>query len=255
MDQRVRARNTAGYYQIISREKYSYNGAGKLIEVLIDDYNSITNQWDPENRITLSYNASGAVVAIVVEYFDDPDWSNLNLDSFYYDAGGKIISKRKYSDDSPWIGEEREDFSYTGNLLTEHIKMERFGLTSWVNSKKLNLTYTATVLSSGLEYQWDGTAWSASSTARITWTGGRGLVGHNPARLAIYPNPAQDYLNISGLTGPANVQVLNLQGKEYLNLKLAEINGEIYLENLPPGLYLVLVQSGDQVLTTRLLKQ
>lgn len=256
MEQRITVSLFMGFYLIGTRLKYSYNASGQLIEVAEQDYDGNGQTWDDGNRVILSYNAANLVNARLEQQFNDPVWTNSNLDSFFYDGSGRMTSKVNYSPNgaSTWIGDDREDFVYTGDQLTEDIKINWIGGT-WVNEKKLVFTYTGSVLTSGLEYQWSGTTWSTAASARITWSGAIGLSKISNANMMVYPNPALDYLNISGLTGPAQLRVLDLQGKEYLNVKLADSSNDIYLGDLASGLYLVLVQQDEQLFKTRLVKQ
>ncbi|MDD3080029.1 MAG: BspA family leucine-rich repeat surface protein [Paludibacter sp.] len=67
--------------------------------------------------------------------------------------------------------------------------------------------------------------------------------------LSIFPNPVKDYLHIKGLTENSTISVLDLSGKIILS-NLCSMNGNINLNNLPTGLYILQI-SGNEF-TTRM---
>ena len=78
-------------------------------------------------------------------------------------------------------------------------------------------------------------------------------VDENPlAELALAPNPATDYVNVSFgmLTGQYQVEVLDLTGKVVKSeLVRAGANVPVFVGNLDRGLYMVRVAKGADVKT------
>jgi hypothetical protein len=73
----------------------------------------------------------------------------------------------------------------------------------------------------------------------------------------IYPNPAQDYFNLS-LTNTdlsnSKVDVYDLNGKLVLS-KMSDSNQRVDVQQLNSGMYVVLVESGSKTFTQKLLVQ
>lgn len=72
--------------------------------------------------------------------------------------------------------------------------------------------------------------------------------------ISVYPNPAQNFLNISleKVRDNVNVNILDLNGKTVLSQVLREKQTRLQLDGLSSGVYVVLVQQGDEVLRERL---
>jgi hypothetical protein len=100
-------------------------------------------------------------------------------------------------------------------------------------------------------WDWDGLAWCC---VEMTWVNGT-LVGNpvnplnieaaNTSRLALVPNPAQNELEIQGLTSDADIFIFNVSGQ--LVLEKAGVNQstvQIDLSMLSPGIYHVKCSNG-----------
>jgi|GEM_PF-6612762 len=78
-------------------------------------------------------------------------------------------------------------------------------------------------------------------------------------KLNIYPNPAKGHLSIAlgaEITGKVIVSLRNLSGQTLLSKQIADYgNGEVlpFDLNFPSGIYLLVVQTNDEVLTSKIL--
>jgi hypothetical protein len=81
--------------------------------------------------------------------------------------------------------------------------------------------------------------------------------GFGAETFGIYPNPAQDYFNLS-LTSTdlsnAKVDIYDLNGKLVLS-KMSDSNQRVDVQQLNSGMYVVLVESGTKIFTQKLLVQ
>lgn len=69
--------------------------------------------------------------------------------------------------------------------------------------------------------------------------------------IKIYPNPAQNQINISGIKGKSTVQLFSLDGRK---LATKKINGNSYLNlNLSAGMYIVRITNQHQSFTKKLI--
>ena len=178
-----------------------------------------------------------------------------------------------------------QEYTITGINLTEDVSlalagegMDAFSITHPTNT---TLTPTDGALSQAVTITFNPTA-EQEYTATITHTGGgltnslvltiagrgtaptttpnAGVLGleigfENPNTTAIRlsPNPVTDRLYIQG-NGTLQVQVRNILGATLLVTKIIE-TGDINVSTLPPGLYLVSVQSTTRTQTQRILKR
>ena len=66
--------------------------------------------------------------------------------------------------------------------------------------------------------------------------------------LKVYPNPASTYLYFENIPNASRVEWFNLQGQRIGNVTL-ESGNELYVGDLPDGLYLFRATSGSQIFT------
>lgn len=75
-----------------------------------------------------------------------------------------------------------------------------------------------------------------------------------PEDVVIFPNPAYDYVTIKHKGGYENLEVMDISGRIYITKVLTYKRTEIYLTDLPAGIYFIRLSSGTKFFTGRLLK-
>ncbi|MCO6489213.1 MAG: T9SS type A sorting domain-containing protein [Phaeodactylibacter sp.] len=78
----------------------------------------------------------------------------------------------------------------------------------------------------------------------------------NKAKLAVFPNPATDYVEVQGAPGAGRLAIYNVIGRQMRSFNLAP-GSRYYVGDLPAGLYLasVLNKKGEILRTFRLSKR
>jgi hypothetical protein len=80
-----------------------------------------------------------------------------------------------------------------------------------------------------------------------------GIANANVKDLTIYPNPAQNEVFVTGVENITNVQVLSLDGKVVMSEQTN--NNRIDVSSMNDGMYIIRVISGNEVYTTRFVKE
>ncbi len=76
-----------------------------------------------------------------------------------------------------------------------------------------------------------------------------------PEEIVIYPNPATNQFNISGIVEyPAEISLYDLTGSQVLS-RIIYNNEPVQVNNFPPGLYLYQVKTPDVLVRGKLVKQ
>ncbi len=122
-------------------------------------------------------------------------------------------------------------------------------------SGAINASYNATVAGGyQLQVKVDDCMSELSDQTPVIITGLESL----QPKIAYYPNPVQDELMISGLTGPVTgIYVLDMTGREKV-VKLEQVDEDLHRVNvseLIPGLYLGRITTGDSHVLIRFIKR
>jgi hypothetical protein len=97
----------------------------------------------------------------------------------------------------------------------------------------------------------DGT----TKTYTVTITVGVGVDEFAKAGIKMYPNPAKNYLNVTGLKDNAVVKVINAAGQQ-VSVQNATTNAmRINVQSLSKGMYMLRVETDGKVLSSRFVKE
>jgi hypothetical protein len=75
----------------------------------------------------------------------------------------------------------------------------------------------------------------------------------NDADFSVYPNPADDILNISADSPIADVKMMNLTGKVVLHRSMLSSNERIDVSSYTPGIYFIVVENNGSVNTKKII--
>lgn len=75
------------------------------------------------------------------------------------------------------------------------------------------------------------------------------------AGVTLYPNPVVDVLKVMGLSVSSTIRIRNIHGKELIRTDGQGEIRELDLSLIPPGIYLITVETGDAVLSRRIIKK
>jgi len=181
---------------------------------------------------------------------------------FQYNDQGQLTMYSHYDWDKEqlcWTGNDDNhvELIYNENhQLMDEIRYDwDENLEDWKVSNKLTFTYTESgEIESQTKLAWDEDIQDWILVIRYFFFRSASTSVKNIAQseINIFPNPNDGILNISGLTGPANLKILSLQGRQIL---YQEINSDkIDLGDLSKGLYILRIQAGEIFLTKKLIK-
>jgi hypothetical protein len=74
----------------------------------------------------------------------------------------------------------------------------------------------------------------------------------NQPSLQLFPNPASDFVNLSGLQVNETIRLFDLNGRLFISRKAASESETVPVSHLPAGLYVVRIGNGQ---TVKLVKQ
>jgi hypothetical protein len=81
-----------------------------------------------------------------------------------------------------------------------------------------------------------------------------GLDNINASKLALYPNPAVEFVSVSGLNGGENLSIINLNGQILSSVKAGGSTQTMSVTGLTRGIYLIAVQNGKKLTALKFVK-
>lgn len=76
----------------------------------------------------------------------------------------------------------------------------------------------------------------------------------NSKKVKIYPNPIQNILSIEAKSVVKNVRIINMAGQEVYIKQLNKINPQINVSHLPKGVYILNVETNEEITTQKIIK-
>jgi hypothetical protein len=227
--------NDTWYTDIL--QEYAYNEAGQKIQFTFTGYSKETHTPYSGTRTYYSYDAAGNMILSGTDNLDISSglWKNQSKYEVSYDAAGRDTMNSLYSwdnDKSDWTGIQKNETSYDENG---------------------NITLT-------VQSDWDANAnnWKFSSRQKYYYSV-HSLTPVDQVReksVRIYPNPASDdvVFDGNGINGYTTVELFDMNGRKVMQVQLSE-NRTVSVRNLPDGLYLYHIHSGNAFLQGKLVKK
>ncbi|MCJ8163553.1 M4 family metallopeptidase [Pontibacter sp. E15-1] len=171
-------------------------------------------------------------------------WLDFNQDGDFDDAGEQVVSGSSTSSGTlsatftipttATLGKTRMRVSMKYNAA--QTACETFGYGE-VEDYSVNITNTFAAVSSAQPLQ-------------------AVALGNEAAQeVAVYPNPASDYLQLTIPSGHATVKVMSMTGAALLQSKVEGGNGRLDISALPAGIYLLEIHDGQKQMQQRFVKQ
>ena len=96
--------------------------------------------------------------------------------------------------------------------------------------------------------------WGAIDDIEMTYQMPLRTEDFSTKKIAVYPNPVKDILNVSAVENIDSVSVFNLFGQNLLNKNINATEGIVDMSGLATGTYIVNVQSENNVKTIKIVK-
>ena len=80
----------------------------------------------------------------------------------------------------------------------------------------------------------------------------------NETEIVVYPNPANNFINIKGLKATGTISIADLAGRIVTSMRVNNINGdeiELPIGEVTPGIYLVNITQNEQIITRKIIIQ
>ena len=205
-------------------------------------------------RMLLEHYYDTTQVVITVEKFNG--WSD-GTHSNYLDMEHKVgitFDTTSYQNSFNWCSSYAASYSVRGYLFptidtTGHLTYpelaacEQGRLIGYINKDSINLSYGNNSMMEGFDYKIIGVR-KASGNEFIKLTGNE---------VNIYPVPARDYLNITGINGNFRIIISDVTGRMVKSEWLTE--NAVNISSLKEGLYIITISTEKGRITKKFIKE
>lgn len=164
-----------------SRQRTQHFTDNKVDELVYKKWHSISSSWKNAERYLYTYDYNGKMHSSVLEQWYGTLWTNginsvLNYDQnnnvvqmnsstytidFKYDQNNNLvmIEDKIWSHGTGWSNNERKNYQYNGNDVSEYV-LEKWVNGSWQYTSKWEYSYDAKAnVTLSTEYVWNGSGW------------------------------------------------------------------------------------------------
>lgn len=265
---------------------YVYDSSGKMTEETEYGWDESVSQWVSSWKYEFTYNATGKMIQEINSNWDEiaGDWVELWKYEYTYDSNGNLTEEIEYNLDvisGQWVFGWKYGYTFdsSGNLTQEIEYSWDETAGEWVESWKYEYTYDNSYTKDELllpyyfsentdyfihklngytEYEWDINSgqWNISGELTLYYSP-KIITGTNPVikdEIVIYPNPVTDGFRILGLSELSTIILSDSNGIVWLSKELA-INEYVSTSALPPGIYLIRINTRESSTVKKLIKK
>ncbi|MDA9339475.1 T9SS type A sorting domain-containing protein [Polaribacter sp.] len=233
--------------------------AGDVISIYSDAYTNInvTNfnpAWGQTGAVDEAYDPTGAGSNTVLEY------SNFNYQGTEFDATDASAMEFVHID--IWTADATDvKFSpvNNGTGVGEILVSVPVVTGAWSSVDIAIADFTGMTWDSLFQMKFDGAAGVNPSKIYLDniyfyKASTAGVEDESLVTLNMYPNPANDVLNISAQNTINTVEIFNVLGQKVMNMRVENTSAEINVSNLNAGIYLIKYEINNSTSTKKFVK-
>ncbi|WP_445737658.1 T9SS type A sorting domain-containing protein [Mariniflexile sp.] len=226
------------------RSIVTYNANNKISQILNEEW--ISSQWVLEDRDVFIYNENNKIINYTSANWDGSNWIGDYIDNYTIDANGNTISNTSSYNDEQY----KTEYSYDASALISsfaHPFKDKTGL-DYIYE---NMLYLNKILSENY-FNYDNSTSSYTNNYRTTYSYTSAItlstknVEISKNTLKVFPNPANDFIQVLGLTETEQYEVFSILGTK-VNKGSIAVNEKIDIQNLTNGLYLLKFKNGSTI--------
>lgn len=224
------------------RSNATYNANNKLSEFL--NYDGGNPNYVLSDRDLLTYNTNNQVLTEITETWDNNAWTEDSRNTFEFDGTGNLTVKTEN-----WEATNQYRYEYTYDTAAQMSSFAHpFTDKSGIDYVFESFPYVNKVLTE-IEYRYDTpTTYSLRGRTTYNYNNLITLSSQNIANkpIALYPNPASNHIEISGINQNQKFTVYSVTGIKAME-GLAKANEKLEINSLANGLYLLKLEQGNTI--------
>ena len=236
---------------------FVYDDNNRVIELTIYDCDYNTGEDEPETKSVKYYNGNGNIDSTLIYKYDvlDGIWENSDKTIYQY-AEGNLVSAADYGwdySDKKWEEEYLDIYTYNSSIVCNALYCPYY----------LGVTYPiehSNLLTDLKEYKWDSglndyklLSHEHYYTSEFQSTNIKAV---EQLSIRIYPNPANDVLRIKTINEfqPTALFIYDINGSLRI-FQNGVSDNNINVSGLPAGVYILSLQSKNQIYNAQFVKK
>lgn len=236
----------------LEKEETEFDQNGNTVMYSNYRWDSVSNTWEGWPReldLSLVGTFIGKKPAKYEYNFNDRGYKTLNAEYFW----DPVLSTWRGTDD----GKIQWSFNSVGQLLEETKNNWNIDNADWERAWKSCYIYDEVGDPLSLSrYAWNTISSDWEPVIRFIYYYQSSITSFraikNP-QIELFPNPTSGVIYITELTQPAEARLYSIQGR--LLKTINQVESSIDISDLPAGVYILNLTSGDQVLRERIVKR
>tara|TARA_Y100000815_G_scaffold184128_1_gene167899 strand:+ start:2084 stop:3238 length:1155 start_codon:yes stop_codon:yes gene_type:complete len=201
------------------KAEYSYNTEGKLVLTVYYLWSTALADWEFDWQETISRGSSSRTT--LTEDYEGGEWINSLLSTATIDEDGFVVE----SIDQTWDTTNEEWVNESRNIRSKNDD-------GWIDTILIQTWYDITE------------NWEDGAKIIFSYRNSLGIEKLEAAgELTVYPNPAQNILNISDSHSLRGFKIYSLNGQEIKNYKLNS-SRQLDVSSLQKGMYVLSLEDG-----------
>ncbi|MEI6751775.1 MAG: T9SS type A sorting domain-containing protein [Paludibacter sp.] len=236
----------------IDNEDFFYDIHGNDSLLIYSSKNSLTDIWNfQKSTYNNTYNGNTITTTLITTGRIDAStgWNPGYRMEFTYDTNGNCVSAIDYYW-NPTTGAQsslvRRSFLFDTNYtLSDVLNVPDMYFFPTVNKLKKSSSYSSRT---------GGSPTSVDNYYYSTVEINTAVQPVSSDKILLYPNPAKDFLQISGIENIKTIWITDLNGRLMLTKKLVT-NDNIYVGNLAKGMYIVKIIAENKTVEQKIVKE
>src|SRR5665648_164308 len=246
---------TASEWVVSWKYDYVYDSNGNMTEEIEYGWDETVSQWVASWKYEFTYDSNGNMTEEIESNLDviSGQWVVGWKYGYTYDSSENVMQEIGYSWDETaevWVSEWKYEYTYDNSYTKDELLLPYYF--------PKNPDYFIHKLNGYTEYEWDINSgqWNISSELTLYYSP-KIITGTNPVikdEIVIYPNPVTDGFRILGLSELSTIILSDSNGIVWLSKELA-INEYVSTSALPPGIYLIRINTRESSTVKKLIKK
>lgn len=244
----------------ISAEGYDYDHQQKISSIYYMVWDGVTFQNEELYTNIIWHDfANGKFSQMELKKWNGTNFVNYQKAVYQYGIQNNVIAITFEYKNNEWVYVYRISEEYDRLNNPKSYKVENYVENNWdvLVESKIDYTYDSqNRLTETITKVYDGKKWINVSKENIFYNTGTTGINESKLNVNVYPNPSTDYVMVeTKSTNAATINVYSLNGQLVISIQSNNLSEEkIDVSVLQKGIYLLEINQGSEIYTSKLLK-